>query len=148
MSPSALSDLGPQDTATDGTLGNESHLTNGHRLTKDGTKGLALSSSSKRTEFLLDRNLHKAFPNVKGGSGNYLYLADGRTIFDSSGGAAVSCVGHGNKRVIEAVSAVMNTGTPYLCSAVWGSEIVEELSEQLINGTGGQMDRVYLCGSG
>jgi adenosylmethionine-8-amino-7-oxononanoate aminotransferase len=60
----------------------------------------------------------------------------------------VSCLGHGNKRVIKAVSNLMSAGIPYLASTFWGCEIVEALCKELINGTAGQMARVYLTGSG
>ncbi|KAF8864162.1 PLP-dependent transferase [Acephala macrosclerotiorum] len=112
------------------------------------TKGPSSTNGSLKAEYLLDRNLHKAFPVVKGGKGNYLFLSDGRKIFDSTSGAAVSCLGHGNQRVIDAITAQMQTGTPYLASTFWMSEVVEELCKELINGTDGKMARVYLTGSG
>lgn len=112
------------------------------------TKGPSFTNGSLKAEYLLDRNLHKAFPVVKGGKGNYLFLSDGRKIFDSTTGAAVSCLGHGNQRVIDAIAAQMQTGTLYLASTFWMSEVVEELCKELINGTDGKMARVYLTGSG
>ncbi|KAK6585521.1 hypothetical protein PZA11_002248 [Diplocarpon coronariae] len=42
----------------------------------------------------------------------------------------------------------MNTGVPYLASTFWGSEIVEKLCKELIDGTDRKMARVYLTGSG
>lgn len=101
-----------------------------------------------KADYLLDRDLHKCFPVVVGGKGNYLHLSDGRKVFDATAGAAVSCLGHGNQRVIDAVTAQMQTGTPYLASTFWMSEVVEELCKELINGTDGKMARVYLTGSG
>jgi len=148
MSPSALTDLEQPDKVAIVALSNGAQLSYGHHSATNGTDGHAKSSGPKRTEFLLDRNLHRSFPVVKGGSGNYLYLTDGRIVFDSTSGAAVSCLGHGNKRVIKAISALMNTGIPYLASTFWGCEVVEELCKELINGTGGKMARVYLTGSG
>ncbi|KAL2074572.1 hypothetical protein VTL71DRAFT_8350 [Oculimacula yallundae] len=106
------------------------------------------SDARKKTEFLLDRNLHKSFPVVKSGKGHYLHLTDGRTIFDATSGAAVSCLGHGNQRVIDAMAAQLTTGVPYLASTFWGSDIVEKLCKDLIDGTEGKMARVYLTGSG
>jgi adenosylmethionine-8-amino-7-oxononanoate aminotransferase len=101
----------------------------------------------KRTEFL-NRNLHKAFPAVIKGEGNYLYLADGRIVFDATSGTAVSCLGYNNTRVIEAINNQLNTGLSYLSSTFWSCDIVDELCKELINGTGQQMRRVYLTGSG
>lgn len=102
----------------------------------------------KRTTFLFDRHLHKDFPVVVRGSGSNLYTKDGRVIFDATSGAAVSCLGHGNKRVTNAVYQQMASGIPYLASGFFGNETVDDLCEELINGTGRKMARVYLTGSG
>lgn len=102
----------------------------------------------KRTTFLFDRHLHKDFPVIVGGNGSNLYTKDGRVIFDATSGAAVSCLGHGNKRVTNAVYQQMATGIPYLASGFFGNETVDDLCEELINGTGRKMARVYLTGSG
>lgn len=147
MSPSALTDLEQHDKLSAEPLRNGVHLSNGHAPVV-AVNGHSTSSGCKRTDFLLDRNLHKAFPVVTGGNGNYLYLQDGRTVFDATSGAAVSCLGHNNKRVIKAISTLMHTGVPYLASTFWACEIVEELCKKLIDGTDGKMARVYLTGSG
>jgi adenosylmethionine-8-amino-7-oxononanoate aminotransferase len=85
---------------------------------------------------------------VTGSKSNYLYLADRRIVFDVSSGAAVLYLGHDNKRVIRAITDLINTGMLYLCSSFWGYSLVDELYKELINRTGGQMGRVYLTGSG
>jgi 4-aminobutyrate aminotransferase-like enzyme len=102
----------------------------------------------KRTTFLFDRHLHKDFPVVEKGQGSKLYTKDGRIIFDATSGAAVSCLGHGNKRVIKAVCDQMASGIPYLASGFFGNETVDDLCEELIKGTDHKMARVYLTGSG
>jgi adenosylmethionine-8-amino-7-oxononanoate aminotransferase len=107
-----------------------------------------IAKDSKQTSFRLDRHLHGSFPIIASGKGNYLFTKDGRTIFDASTGAAVSCLGHGNERVINAVRDQFSTGISYLASAFWGSDVVEDLCKELINGTDGKMSRVYLTGSG
>ncbi|PVH86804.1 PLP-dependent transferase [Cadophora sp. DSE1049] len=112
------------------------------------SNGSTSSDARKKTEFLLDRNLHKSFPVVKSAKGNYLHLTDGRAVFDATSGAAVSCLGHGNQRVIDAITAQLTTGAPYLASTFWGSEVVEKLCKELIDGTEGKLARVYLTGSG
>lgn len=145
MARSAVTELEQQDNVGSTTPSNNGQLSKNHSNMANkntSTDGL------KKTEFLLDRNLHKSFPVVKSAKGNYLYLTDGRTVFDATSGAAVSCLGHGNQRVINAMSAQLNTGVPYLASTFWGSEVVEELCKELINGTEGKMARIYLTGSG
>ena len=120
--------------------------TNGHA--NDHKNGEKLLKGTRKAEFLLDRNLRMGFPVVTGGQGNYLHLSDGRTVLDATSGAAVSCIGHGDQRVIDAMTRQLNTGTPYLCSSFWSSDIVEELCKELIQGTGYEMSRAYLIASG
>ncbi|OTA52631.1 PLP-dependent transferase [Hypoxylon sp. EC38] len=101
------------------------------------------------SEYTFHRHLHKVYPEIVRGNGNYLITYDGREIFDGCSGAAVSCIGHGNKRVIRAISDQLNaTGTPYIASSFWSSDVVNLLCKELIEGTGGKMARVYLTGSG
>lgn len=97
MAPSALSDIIPIPNNQETALSSHQALkpSNGH---VNGTKGI-------KKGFHLNRNLKKSFPVVTGGKGNYLFLEDGRTILDAAGGAAVSCLGHGNQRVIDAITS-------------------------------------------
>lgn len=105
-------------------------------------------TNSKASKFRLDRHLRRAFPDVVSGKGNYLFTKDGRAVFDASTGAAVSCLGHGNERVLNTIRDQLTAGIPYLATTFWGSDIVEELCKELISGTDGAMARVYLTGSG
>ncbi|KAH6681956.1 pyridoxal phosphate-dependent transferase [Halenospora varia] len=166
MSPSAVVDLvlpgqepaashvksashssGHTNGCTNGYInGHANGHANGH--TNGHAHGTKCPKGFKRAEFHLNRNIKEAFPVVIGGKGNHLQLADGRTIFDASSGAAVSCLGHGNTRINDAISAQLSTGTPYLCSSFWSSKMAEDLCEELINGTEGKMSRAYLTGSG
>ncbi len=49
------------------------------------------------------RNLRQPFPVAVAGDGPYLIDRDGRRYLDGSGGAAVSCLGHGHPAVVAAV---------------------------------------------
>lgn len=42
---------------------------------------------------VLHASLAASPPNIVSASGNYLYTKDGISLFDASGGAAVSCIG-------------------------------------------------------
>ncbi|MFK7901555.1 MAG: aminotransferase class III-fold pyridoxal phosphate-dependent enzyme, partial [Nitratireductor sp.] len=42
-------------------------------------------------------------PTALRGEGVYLYDTSGKQYFDGSGGAAVSCLGHNDPKVIEAI---------------------------------------------
>jgi adenosylmethionine-8-amino-7-oxononanoate aminotransferase len=146
MAPTAITELNMSNdepgafSAKKEILGNG--FTNGHAKCKTP------STDTKSPGFQMERDLKKVFPVINGGKGNYLYLADGRKIFDASSGAAVSCLGHGDQRVIDAITRQLSSGTPYLCSSFWSSDIAQELCKELIEGTGNQMSRAYLTGSG
>ncbi len=49
------------------------------------------------------RSLRGVPPIAVGGSGIHLVQEDGRRYLDASGGAAVSCLGHGHPRINEAM---------------------------------------------
>lgn len=100
------------------------------------------------SKYSFNRHLTKVYPKIIGGEGNILFTEDKRKVFDACSGAAVSCLGYGNKRVTEAMIQQLNTGTPYLASSFWSNNVVEELCKELIRGTGEEMSRVYLTGSG
>ena len=48
------------------------------------------------------RNSRSEYPVAAGGEGPYLMDSAGKRYLDASGGAAVSCVGHGHPAVIAA----------------------------------------------
>ena len=98
--------------------------------------------------FHLGENMDKPHPVIVSGKGNYLYIIDGRKIFDASSGAAVSSLGHGNKRISKKITAHLKSGIPYACSTFWSNIPAEELSKALILFTNGEMHKVYLCSSG
>ncbi len=54
---------------------------------------------------VLHRDLHNAPHHVLEASGLYFLLSDKRRIIDATGGAAVSCIGHGDERVRDAIAA-------------------------------------------
>src|SRR4051794_38080836 len=96
MSPSAITEPVQQHEDPPRSHSNVASLTVDH---PSKANGLSATSGKKRTHFFLDRHLHKEFPVVVGGKGNLLFTRDGRTIFDSTSGAAVSCLGHGYERI-------------------------------------------------
>lgn len=49
---------------------------------------------------VLHRSLHAEPLQVVSAQGNYLHLTNGQRIFDATGGAAVSCLGHGDVRSV------------------------------------------------
>src|SRR5690242_19994816 len=78
------------------------------------------NASTAKARSMNSRVLHRvggAPPVATGGEGIYLHRADGMRIIDGSGGAAVACLGHGNRRIAEAIGrqaatmAYAHTGT-------------------------------------
>ena len=65
------------------------------------------------------------------GEGIYLHTADGRTIIDASGGAAVACLGHGNRRVAEAIGRQAAT-MAYAHTGTFSNQPAEELADIIV----------------
>lgn len=105
-------------------------------------------TEESHVEYGFHRNLRKEYPEIVSAKGNYLYTSENRQIFDACGGAAVSCLGYGHERVIQAMYKQSLTGVTYLASSFWASPVVKDLCKELIQGTNGEMARVYLTGSG
>ncbi|KAG9532902.1 PLP-dependent transferase, partial [Aureobasidium melanogenum] len=93
------------------------------------------------------RSLHTDPISVVGASGNYLHLADGGKLLDATGGAAVSCLGHGHKRVKEAIISQLDV-VSYVHSATFATEAAELLAKELVESTGGAMSKAYIVSSG
>ena len=55
------------------------------------------------TSHILHRQNNTPLPVIAGGEGVYLTDNQGKRYLEGSGGAAVSCLGYGNKKVIQAI---------------------------------------------
>ncbi|CAG8981750.1 hypothetical protein HYALB_00013230 [Hymenoscyphus albidus] len=80
--------------------------------------------------------------------GNYLFLEDGRVIFDASGGASVSCFGYAHPELNQALITQIITGVNYTCGDSYVNASTLALNEALVASTNGLMVKVYLSGSG
>ena len=96
---------------------------------------------------LLHRTLHDAPHMAVGGQGMFIHMEDGRKILDGSGGAAVSCLGHGNTRVAEAVAAQMSC-VSYVHTGLFTNKAAEALAEFVLEGNPGGLTHAYFCSSG
>lgn len=85
----------------------------------------------------------------KGMSGATVYLTDerGKQYLDGSGGAAVSCLGHGDRDVIEAVKSQLDS-MAYAHNSFLTSEPAERLADLLVEHAPEGLDRVYFVSSG
>ncbi|KAK4574976.1 hypothetical protein LTR86_000826 [Recurvomyces mirabilis] len=96
---------------------------------------------------VLHRSLHYDPLRVVSAEGNHLHLSNGQTIFDATGGAAVSCLGHGSKRVRKAINDQMNE-VSYCHSLFYGTSAAEDLATLLIESTNGKMAKAFFISSG
>lgn len=86
-------------------------------------------------------------PTAVSGDGCYLIDADGKRYFDGSGGAAVSCLGHSDAEVINAVQDQV-AKLAFAHTGFLTSEPAEELADLLITNAPGDLDRVYFVSGG
>lgn len=81
------------------------------------------------------------------GDGIYLHTAEGAAVIDASGGAAVACLGHGNRRVAEAVGRQAAT-MAYSHTGTFSNQPAEDLAEILLADEPGGLTRAWFCSSG
>ena len=93
------------------------------------------------------RHTKAVLPVAVGGDGCFLIDKTGKRYFDGSGGAAVSCLGHSNQRVKDAIKAQIDQ-LEFAHTGFFTSEPAEQLADMLIEHAPGTLDRVYLVSGG
>jgi adenosylmethionine-8-amino-7-oxononanoate aminotransferase len=93
------------------------------------------------------RNMKTLPPTAVTAKGCYIYDKSGKPYLDGSGGAAVSCLGHGDPDIISAIKAQADQ-LSFAHTGFFTSEPAEQLTELLIKHAPGQLDRVYLVSGG
>jgi adenosylmethionine-8-amino-7-oxononanoate aminotransferase len=96
---------------------------------------------------LLHRSATGAPPVAVRGEGVALIDAEGRRYIDASGGAAVSCLGHGHPDVIAALHAQLDR-LAYAHTGFFTSEAAEALADRLVETAPDGLSRVYLVSGG
>lgn len=81
------------------------------------------------------------------GEASFLFDAEGKRYYDGSGGAAVSCLGHGHPEVVEAVTRQMQK-LDYAHTSFFTSEPAERLAELLARRSPPNLGHVYFLSSG
>lgn len=81
------------------------------------------------------------------GEGAYIIDDQGKRYLDASSGAAVSCLGHNNPYVIEAIKSQLDR-IPYAHSSFFTNEPMEKLADMLCERAPGDLDRVYFMSGG
>lgn len=96
---------------------------------------------------IFPRNMALPPPRAVRGEGCYLFDETGKAYLDGSGGAAVSCLGHGDPDIVAAVQKQAAT-LSFAHTGFFTSEPAEELADLLIAEAPGDLERVYLVSGG
>jgi adenosylmethionine-8-amino-7-oxononanoate aminotransferase len=95
----------------------------------------------------MHRQLNRTFPAAVGGAGVWLIDAEGRRYLDASGGAAVSCLGHGHRDVLDAMRAQMDA-IAYAHTSFFTTPVAETLADTLVAGAPRGIGHVYFVSGG
>ena len=93
------------------------------------------------------RHTRQTPPVAVGGEGCWLIDRDGKRYLDGSGGAAVSCLGHGDREIAEAIKAQLDR-LAFAHTGFFTSEPAEALADLLIAHAPAGLDRVYFVSGG
>ncbi|WP_394888411.1 aspartate aminotransferase family protein [Mesorhizobium sp. AaZ16] len=96
---------------------------------------------------ILHRQIHASLPVAVGGQGVHLLDADGRSYIDASGGAAVSCLGHGHPDVTAALHAQADR-LAYAHTSFFTNEPAERLADRLVAGAPQGISHAYFVSGG
>ncbi len=96
---------------------------------------------------VLHRQLQTTPPRAVKGEGLRITDSDGKVYIDASGGAAVSCLGHGHPEVLRAMHEQTDK-LAYAHTSFFTTDVAEELGEQLIATAPMGLSHVYLVSGG
>jgi adenosylmethionine-8-amino-7-oxononanoate aminotransferase len=100
-----------------------------------------------RESHILHRQLRGNYPIAAASAGCWITDAEGRKYLDASGGAAVSCLGHGHPDVLAAMHAQIDR-VAYAHTSFFSTEVAEQLADALIRNAPQGMSHVYLVSGG
>ncbi|HEX6978406.1 MAG TPA: aspartate aminotransferase family protein [Alphaproteobacteria bacterium] len=93
------------------------------------------------------RQLRTPLPRAVGGTGVYLIDQTGKRYIDASGGAAVSCLGHGHPDIIRAIKDQADR-LAYAHTSFFTTDVAEELADTLIADAPPGLTHVYYVSGG
>jgi adenosylmethionine-8-amino-7-oxononanoate aminotransferase len=93
------------------------------------------------------RQLQSVPPRAVAGQGVYLIDEAGRRYIDASGGAAVSCLGHGHPDVLAAMHEQIDR-LAYAHTSFFTTEVAEELASLLVETAPAGMSHTYFVSGG
>jgi adenosylmethionine-8-amino-7-oxononanoate aminotransferase len=96
---------------------------------------------------IFPRHSRATYPMVASASGVYLYDSNGKAYLDGSGGAAVTCLGHGDTDVIQAMKDQLDQ-VAFAHTGFFTNAPAESLADRLIAHAPKGIERVYLVSGG
>ena len=96
---------------------------------------------------ILHRQTRADLPFAVGGRGVEIFDASGRSYIDASGGAAVSCLGHGHSAVLEAMHRQLDR-VAYAHTSFFTTDVAEQLADLLIEDAPEGISHVYFVSGG
>jgi adenosylmethionine-8-amino-7-oxononanoate aminotransferase len=96
---------------------------------------------------ILHRQPNDTLPVAVGGDGPYIIAEDGKRYIDASGGAAVSCLGHSNAKVRQAIKDQVDK-IAFAHTSFFTSQPAEELADFLIERAPDGLEYAYFVSGG
>jgi len=93
------------------------------------------------------RHCKASTPIAVSGEGVYITDSSGKQYIDASGGAAVSCLGHGDADIIRAMESQL-ANIEFAHTGFFTSQAAEDLAQLLVKHVPGSLDRVYFVSGG
>jgi adenosylmethionine-8-amino-7-oxononanoate aminotransferase len=96
---------------------------------------------------ILHRQIAGTLPVAAGGQGLELIDTTGKRYLDASGGAAVSCLGHGHPAVTAALHEQLDK-LAYAHTSFFTTEVAERLADRLVADAPAGIDHIYFVSGG
>jgi adenosylmethionine-8-amino-7-oxononanoate aminotransferase len=96
---------------------------------------------------ILHRQLRGQYPLAVHAEGCFIEDSEGKRYLDASGGAAVSCLGHGHPDVLAAMRAQLDR-IAYAHTSFFSTTVAEELADVLVADAPAGISHVYLVSGG
>jgi len=96
---------------------------------------------------IFHRSPKQSLPIAVAGDGIEIIDSTGKRYIDACGGAAVSCLGHSNQRVIEAIARQAQQ-LPYAHTSFFTTQAAEELADRLVKRAPSGLGHVYFVSGG
>lgn len=99
------------------------------------------------SNYIMQRDISADLPIAVKGDGIYLIDSNGKKYLDGCSGAAVSCLGHSDVSVINAIKDQLDK-LAYAHTSFMTSEPTEKLAEMLVNKAPDNIEKVYFLSGG